>query len=122
VVTETNNFLVFEPFASRSPFETMVIPKKHGSTFDAISVDQCRELAAVMKQTLAKLAKGLNNPDYNYMIFSSPCHERELEYYHWYILIVPRVASTAGFELGSGIYINTVIPEHAAEYLRSVKI
>lgn len=122
VVMETDNFIVIEPFASASPFETVVFPKKHASTFDAISSEHCRELAFVMKQTLAKLHKALNNPDYNYVIFSSPCHERDLEYYHWYILIYPRVTSAAGFELGSGIFINTVIPEKAAEYLRATAV
>jgi UDPglucose--hexose-1-phosphate uridylyltransferase len=118
VVAETENFIVFEPFASRSPFETVVIPKNHASTFDSIPPERCKELAYVMRMTLVKLFRSLNNPDYNFVIFSSPCHERSLEYYHWYIMILPRVTAVAGFELGSGIYINTVIPESAARFLR----
>ena len=122
VVMETDNFLVNEPFASRSPFETMVIPKRHASTFDSITPDQCKELGYIMRQTLRKIYKSLNNPDYNYMIISSPAHERNLEYYHWHIIIMPRVAAVAGFELGSGIYINTVIPEMAAKFLRETPV
>lgn len=122
IVLETENFIAFEPFASRSPFETWVLPKKHNSTFDNISPERCKELAYVMRQTLAKIYKSLNNPDYNYMIFSSPCHERDLEYYHWHIQIIPRVVAVAGFELGSGIYINTVIPESAAKFLRETTV
>lgn len=121
IVLETENFIVFEPFASRSPFETKVIPKKHGSTFSSISPDHAKELAFVMKQTLEKIYKALNDPDYNFVLFSSPCHERDLEYYHWYFQILPRVTAVAGFEIGSGIYINTVIPELAAKYLRDVR-
>jgi len=122
IVMETDNFVAFEPFASRSPFETWVLPKKHDSTFDNISPERCKELAYIMKQTLAKIYHSLNNPDFNYMIFSSPCHERNLEYYHWHIQILPRVTAVAGFELGSGIYINTVIPETAAKFLRETKV
>ncbi|OGB89851.1 galactose-1-phosphate uridylyltransferase [candidate division WOR-1 bacterium RIFCSPHIGHO2_01_FULL_53_15] len=118
IVAETENFIVLEPFASRSPFETMVIPKSHASTFDAIAPERCKELAYVMRLTLKKIYRSLNNPDYNYVIVSSPSHERSLEYYHWYIMILPRVTAVAGFELGSGIYINTVIPESAAKFLR----
>lgn len=118
VVAETENFIVLEPFASQSPFETVVLPKVHASTFDSLPPERCKELAYVMRLTLVKLFRSLNNPDYNYVVFSSPCHERSLEYYHWYIMIMPRVTAVAGFELGSGIYINTVIPESAAKFLR----
>ncbi len=122
VVLETDNFLSFEPFASRSPFETWVMPKRHSSSFGSITPELSKELAYVMKQTLEKIYKGLNNPDYNYVIRSTPCHETNEEYFHWHIMIIPRVAAVAGFELGSGIYINTVIPENAAKYLRGISI
>jgi UDPglucose--hexose-1-phosphate uridylyltransferase len=122
VVLETDNFIVFEPFASRSPFETAVLPKKHGASYGEITPELSKELAFTMKKTLEKICKGLNNPDYNYMITSSPCHESNEEYFHWHIMIVPRVAAVAGFELGSGIYINTVIPEKAAKYLREINV
>jgi UDPglucose--hexose-1-phosphate uridylyltransferase len=56
------------------------------------------------------------------MILSAPCHEEDLEYFHWHIQIIPRVASVAGFEMGSGIYINTVIPEESAKFLREIKL
>jgi UDPglucose--hexose-1-phosphate uridylyltransferase len=75
-----------------------------------------------MRQTLGKLHKALNNPAYNFMILSAPCHEEDLEYFHWHIQIVPRVAQVAGFEMGSGIYINTVIPEETAKFLRETKV
>lgn len=121
-VLETDNFISFEPFASRSPFETWVIPKRHSSSFGSISPEHTKELAFVMRQTLAKIYKSLNNPDYNYVIRSTPCHETNEEYFHWYIQILPRVVEIAGFELGSGIFINTVIPEKAAKFLREVQV
>jgi UDPglucose--hexose-1-phosphate uridylyltransferase len=118
MVIETENFVAFEPFASRSPFETWVLPKKHCSSFEEISPENAKELAFVMRATLAKIYKSLNNPDYNYVIRSAPVHEKDVQYYHWHIMIIPRVSAVAGFELGSGIYINTVIPEAAAKFLR----
>ncbi len=122
IVLETDNFICFEPFASRSPFETTVIPKKHDASFGAISPELSGELAYAMKRVLSKIYRGLNNPDYNFIIISSPCHEMTEEYFHWHITILPRVAAVAGFELGSGIYINTVIPEKAAKYLREISV
>jgi UDPglucose--hexose-1-phosphate uridylyltransferase len=122
IVLESDNFAVLEPFASHSPFETWVMPKKHKPGFEGITAEECKELAFVMRQTLAKIYKSLHNPDYNYMFFSSPCRECGLEYYHWHVKIYPRVAAVAGFELGSGIFINTVIPEKAASFLRGIEV
>ncbi|MDD4179664.1 MAG: galactose-1-phosphate uridylyltransferase [Candidatus Margulisbacteria bacterium] len=118
VVMESDNFVAFEPFASRAPFETWVMPKKHHSSFEIISAEDTKELAFIMRSVLGKLHVSLNNPDYNYVIRSAPVHEKGVEYYHWHIMILPRVSAVAGFELGSGIYINTVIPEAAAKFLR----
>lgn len=122
LVMETENFISLEPFAARSPFETWVLPKKHSSSFEEISPENTKELAFVMRSTLAKIYKSLNNPDYNFVVRSAPIHEKNVEYYHWHIMIVPRVSAVAGFELGSGIYINTVIPEAAAKFLRETAV
>jgi UDPglucose--hexose-1-phosphate uridylyltransferase len=118
IVFETDNFLVFVPFAASSPFETWVLPKKHDSSFESTTPERTKELGYVMKATLLKIYKSLNDPDYNFVIRSSPSHEKDVEYYHWHIQIIPRVTSVAGFELGSGIFINSVIPEAAAKFLR----
>ncbi|MFA5113320.1 MAG: galactose-1-phosphate uridylyltransferase [Candidatus Margulisiibacteriota bacterium] len=118
VVSETDNYIVFEPFAARAPFETWVLPKKHCSSFESISAESAKELAFVMRSTLGKIYRSLSNPDYNFVFRSAPVHEKNVEYYHWHIMILPRVSAVAGFELGSGIYINTVIPEEAAKFLR----
>jgi len=118
VILETDNFSAFTPFASRVPFEIWVLPKKHSSNFETISVELSRELAGVMQSVLQKLHRVLHNPDFNYAIYSAPCREHDLEYFHWNLKIFPRVTSQAGFEVGSGMMINTVIPEAAAKYLR----
>ncbi|MFC1559651.1 galactose-1-phosphate uridylyltransferase [Candidatus Margulisiibacteriota bacterium] len=122
LVHETDNFIAFIPFAATSPFETWVLPKKHSSSFEEITAVMTKELGYVMRKTLSKMHNGLKDPAYNFVVMSSPCHERNVEYYHWHIQIVPRVARVAGFEMGSGIYINTVIPENAAKFLRDIKV
>lgn len=122
LVLETDNYIVLEPFASRAPFETWVLPKKHNSSFENISTAQAKELAFVMRGALTKISNSLNDPDYNFVVRSTPVHEKNVEYFHWHIMILPRVSAVAGFELGSGIYINAVIPEDAARYLRETRV
>ena len=122
IILETDNFVVFCPFASRSPFEMWVLPKKHNAAFIYASVLETKELGFVMRQTLAKLHIALKDPAYNYVIKSAPCHEDNIDYYHWFVEIEPRVVQVAGFELGSGIYINTVLPEDAARFLREAQV
>jgi UDPglucose--hexose-1-phosphate uridylyltransferase len=118
VVAETDNYFVFVPYASRMPFEMWVLPKFHSSNFDEITLPQSRELARIMKTALEKLYRTVGNPDFNFAIYSAPCREHNLEFYHWHIKILPRIAALAGFEVGSGIAINTLVPENAAKYLR----
>lgn len=61
--------------------------------------------------------KALGNPDYNYVIYTAPKKDVEEDYYHWHISIVPRLTTPAGFEMGSGVYINSSIPEECAQFL-----
>ena len=75
--------------------------------------DDIVELADVLRTVLNKLYHGLNNPDYNYIIRSSPIGDEDTRHLHWYIVIIPIISIRAGFEIGSGIYINTVAPEEA---------
>lgn len=122
IVMETDYFLTVCPFASRSPFETRIYPKIHRSSFHNISDDELEEFAFVLKETLSRIYIGLDDPDYNYIIRSSPISDGEVKYHHWYVVIVPKLTTPAGFEIGTGIYINTTLPEECAEYLREVKV
>lgn len=122
IILETDNFVSFVPFAASSPFEITVAPKAHIASFESTPPDKIKEFAYAVRIILKKLYHGLSNPDYNYMIFSSPCHEKDVEYFHWHLKIIPRVSAVAGFEMGSGIYINVVIPEKAAQFLRNLPI
>lgn len=118
VVVETDRFVVFHPYASRVPFETWIAPKQHESSFGNIAAEDLPELAAVLQRTLAGLHRALGNPDFNYIIHSAPAGDENKAYYLWHLQILPRLATIAGFELGSGIYITTMLPEESAAFLR----
>ena len=121
IVLDNKSFVSFFPYAGSVPFLIWIFPKRHTSSFGDINDEEIKDLAIILKQTLAKLYFGLNNPDFNYTIRSIPVKEGEKEYFHWYLSIVPRITQPAGFELGTGIFINASLPEESAEFLRQVK-
>jgi UDPglucose--hexose-1-phosphate uridylyltransferase len=130
VIVETKTIIAIAPFASRFPFEIWVLPKKHNSDFISIHKDEVKDLALVLQTVLRKLSKALDDPPYNYMLHTAPFrHARKPGYwetikddYHWHIEITPRITQVAGFEWGSGFYINPTPPEDAAKYLRETEI
>ncbi|UCF73298.1 MAG: galactose-1-phosphate uridylyltransferase [Deltaproteobacteria bacterium] len=121
VISESEHFLVIAPFFSRSPFETWILPKKHRASFAKISTLEKRDLAGVLINILSRLYHGLDDPDYNYMIHSAPYQEDPADYYHWHVQILPKLYEVAGFELGSGIYLNSTCPEENAQYLKEIR-
>ncbi|MBO1224010.1 MAG: galactose-1-phosphate uridylyltransferase [Candidatus Scalindua sediminis] len=119
IVILAENFVAFTPFASRFPFETWILPRTHDSHFENLQKLEIEELANVLKNTLIRLESALEFPPYNYIIHTTPFHINESEYYHWHIEIIPRVINIAGFEWGTGFYINPMPPEKAAKFLRN---
>jgi UDPglucose--hexose-1-phosphate uridylyltransferase len=122
IVLEDDIFVAFTPYASRFPFEIWVMPKVHSSHFENLQKLEIEELAQVLRKILLKLEKALEFPPYNYIVHTTPFTYREIEYYHWHIEIIPRLTRVAGFEWGSGFYINPVTPESAAEHLRDTSV
>lgn len=122
IIFESKHFVAFIPYAALTPFHTWIYPRQHLSSFEDITDEEIADLASNLKTVLAKFYYGLNDPDYNYNIRSIPTDEQRTDYFHWYISITPRVSLVAGFELGSGMYINTGVPEESAAFLRSVEI
>jgi UDPglucose--hexose-1-phosphate uridylyltransferase len=98
------------------------MPKRHMSHFEATDDAMLPELAKCLRVSIAKIEAALNNPPYNYLIHTSPLSVRSLDHYHWHFEIIPRITRVAGFEWGSGFYINTVPPEQAASFLREVRV
>ena len=122
LVINEKNFVAFEPYASRFPFETWILPKRHLSHFEATDDTLLGELAYVLKTTLKKIEVSINKPAYNYLIHTSPLNIGPIEHYHWHFEVIPRITRVAGFEWGTGFYINPVPPENAARYLRDAVV
>jgi UDPglucose--hexose-1-phosphate uridylyltransferase len=122
IVLASEHFVALELFASPSPFFTHIYPRRHMASFGDISTKEISDLGRVLRTLLGKLYHGLENPDFNFTIRTAPAECVGVRYFHWYMSIIPRLTRVAGFELGSGMFINTVIPEDAAEFLRNVKV
>lgn len=119
IITITEHFAAFCPFASRSPYEVRIFPLKHSALFGTINEEQMMDLAGMLKMILAKIRNLLNDPDYNYYVRTVPNSDGDVRFFHWHIAITPRLTRPAGFELGTRIYINTTPPEQAATELRN---
>jgi len=121
IISQNQHFIAMSPFASRFPFETWIIPKEHDVYFEDSSPFLLQALGQILKDTLERIALTLNDPPYNFLFHSAPFYEKEVSFYHWHIEIIPKLAQVAGFEWGTGFYINPTPPEVACEFLREVK-
>lgn len=118
VVLETEHFLAITPYASRFAFETWIVPRRHESHFENAESSVMRNLAWVVRAAVRKMDRVLEWPAYNMVMHSSPVQEGPLEHYHWHIELIPKISKVAGFEWGTGFYINPTPPEEAADFLR----
>lgn len=121
VILENEGFITISPFGARFPYETHILPKTHESSFQQITKEETNLLARTLKQTLTALSDELGNFPYNYVIHTGPGNPESKtkgDSYHWHVEILPRLTTPAGFERGSGNYINIVTPEDAARTLK----
>ena len=118
VVLEEDGFVVIHPFAARVPFETWILPTEHRATFGEVSMAELEGFARALNRTLGRLVQVLRRPAYNLVVRTAPNGEEGEEYYHWHVQIIPRLTTPAGFELGTGVYINTTLPEITAAFIR----
>lgn len=120
VVNQTEHFVAIEPFASKYPFETWLLPKMHQASFSAMNRERMVEFGGIMQDALGRISRCLNGPPYNFAIHTAPCDREDSEVFHWHMVIMPRLTIAAGFEMGTGIYINVTSPEDAARFLREI--
>jgi UDPglucose--hexose-1-phosphate uridylyltransferase len=121
VVLTTERFVTIVPFAARFPFECWILPREHQPVFEAGTPEEYRELAGMLRESLQRLNLALDVPPYNLVIHTAPYRDSDHDYYHWHIEIMPKLTKIAGFEWGSGFYINPTPPEDSAAYLRDVR-
>ena len=129
IVYQNASFVCFCPYASRFPFELCIMPRRQYPDFHRIEPNELLQLADVLKISLLKLSRGLNQPEYNYLIHTAPVRCPRKGYwttlendYRWHIEITPRLTQIAGFEVGTGFYANPVPPEDAAQFLKEVEV
>jgi len=122
IVSENNEFITLCPFAPKAPFETWILPQKHDCSFENITDTKLEPLARIFSETLKRIDKVLDSPHYNFILHTSPFGMGNFDYYHWHFEIMPKLTKTAGFEWGSGFYVNPTSPEEAAQFLKEAKI
>jgi UDPglucose--hexose-1-phosphate uridylyltransferase len=120
VVFDDGYFISIVPFASRFPFEIHILPKKHDASFINITEEEVYHFSVHLKMMVGKINRALGEPPYNFMLHTAPCRQGELDHYHWHLELIPKLAKVAGFEWGTGFYINPTVPEQAAEDLREI--
>jgi UDPglucose--hexose-1-phosphate uridylyltransferase len=122
LIHENADIVALAPYASRVPFETWLMPRSHASRFEEAPRHVFESLARMLKWVMARLDRALEVPPYNLIIHNAPFSEETSAFFHWHVELMPRIARLAGFEWGSGFYINPTSPEEAAEVLRAVKL
>ena len=122
IILENKYFVSFCPYASRFPFELWIIPKKHSGFFCHMPAEEIPALAAILKETIAKMKAVFKHVPYNFMLHSSPVNgDTGPDGYHWHIEFMPKLTRVAGFEWGSGFYVVPTPPELSAKILREAK-
>ncbi len=122
VISENQDFLTVAPYAPRFPFETWMLPRQHESAFENSQTHLYENLARELKSLLMRMEKVLEMPSYNLVLHTSPVKEANNVYYHWHLEMMPKLTKVAGFEWGTGFYINPTPPEEAAKFLREAQL
>jgi UDPglucose--hexose-1-phosphate uridylyltransferase len=120
VIFENEDFLVYAPYASRTPFEASIVPLRHHARFEDMLPGERRAFAEALSELTSRVTHGLNDPPFNFFLHSAPTQAAPDVDYHWHLELLPKLAVAAGFELGSGVMINVATPEAAAECLRGL--
>lgn len=118
VVFENSHFVIIHPFASRNPFETWIIPKKHYPNFENIEEEEIQSFAECLKILVDFFYNELSNPSFNYYIHTGPLHTKTDHHYHWHFELIPKLSIKAGFEIATGIDICITTPEDTAKFMK----
>lgn len=122
VVAENRDFIAVTPYAPKAPFEIWILPKVHESNFENCQKHHYENLSTIFSDVLKRMDKVLNYPPYNFILHAAPVKNGATQFYHWHFELIPKLTKVAGFEWGSGFYINPTPPEEAAKFLRDAKV
>ena len=121
LILSDDHFIALAPYAPRFPFETWILPRQHSSAFENMPMPQYGHLARTLREFLSRIDSALDFPAYNYVIHTSPVGEEINDHYHWHLEVMPKLTRVAGFEWGTGFYINPTPPEESARFLREAR-
>jgi len=121
LIRSTDRFTAFTAFAGRFPYETWIFPRQHNGRFEETSRAQIQGLAELLRWFLGRLDQCADRPSYNLLLHTAPFIGATADYFHWHFEFLPRLTGVAGFEWGTGCFVNPIVPEKAAEILRQVK-
>lgn len=116
VVTANEAFVAVAPWAAKTPFETWILPREHASAFTTTAVNRLPQLGEILQSVLRAFADALDRPPYNMIVHTSPRGDDDA--FHWHIELLPRLTRQAGFDWGTGSYVNPTPPEDATRFLR----
>ena len=122
LVCKNERFVAVTPFAPRSPFEVWILPRSHSSSFIDMPESWMDDLTRLFSETMRRLDGCVPDIPYNFLLHTQPLRSEPLDHYHWHFEIVPKLTSIAGFEWGSGFYINPLPPELSCTFLKDVKL
>jgi len=122
IVCQSEHFIAIAPYAPRSPFEMWILPKEHSSSYIAMSDKHLEDLTTNFSEVMRRLDHCIPGVPYNFVLHTAPLRSEPLHHFHWHFEIMPKLTSIAGFEWGSGFYINPVPPEDAAKFLKEATI
>ncbi|MDH4320233.1 MAG: DUF4921 family protein [Desulfobulbaceae bacterium] len=125
IVERGERFVAVKPFASRYEWEVHILPVRHQSNFLTTTDDELADLARVLSRTMTRLNGVVGDVQYNYFLHTVPHLKNSGDFadsFHWHLEICPRTSIPSGFELGSGLFVNTISPEEAADRLRQIVI
>ena len=120
VICENDEFIAISPFASKSPYQIYILPKKHSDSI-VYSEDCILQFASIVKDIFNRINKVLGEISFNYVLHTlTPALEKKYSHSsHWFLDIMPKMSKLAGYELGSGVFINSIKPEDAANDLKN---
>lgn len=118
LILEEKGFVVLAPFAPRFPFETWILPEAHRSDYEASPREEIEGLAGVVGELLGRMSRVLHDPPFNFMLHTAPLKDLAEEHFHWHLEVIPKLTRVAGYEWGSGFFINPTPPEEAVKHLR----
>ena len=122
VVAESADIVAIAPYAPRFAFETWLLPRRHNARFEEASRQEYESFARLLKDVLQRLDRTLERPSFNLILHTAPFVDDLGDVFHWHVEIMPKLTRVAGFEWGTGFYINPTSPEEAADVLRAVRL